>query len=608
MGCVDPVQPVVAVYSFCFFMTIPLLQQYLYARLWERLSSAPYPSSSSSQNSQCANSSSNLTFTYMEVQKETSLFVLYVELSFLLPSMFSSPLLVACSDSRGRKAAMAPPLLGNLLFSACCFLVSCFSLDLRLLLGAAFLSGLLGGPPALLGGCFAYVADRCGEADRAGGGGVGVVGGGGGGATEGAERGRGSPPDGAAARRRTVSMANVDLIMGVIAGVAPAVTELLIHAVSFSWPFLVAALLHLLNLAYVLLVLRESLVSVKPLASPSSSSSTSSTSSSSSRLRGMMACAGLLRQAVLGQLQSVYMMFVMGSRRRNTALGLTLATFALYKLCKDGGMSLFVLYQLNQPLCWGELLIGCSALLGVVVHLGSFAGVFVFSRCLGDADIVLLGLLSLAAGLLMAAFANTTLLMFLVRVPLVLCDMPSAVLRSMVSHLALSSEQGAVFACVVFLEMVSVCAALVVFNSTYAATVSWFSGFSFLLAALLAVVPAILIGVLKGLRQDSEEDTNSLTAEDADSGTGVVMAYGTVASPPGRRPQSDDDRAQHPAKLPAIAYIRSRCQHWQDLRLDRGDAGAGRSSHFMKWLMTSMGSGKMMVEFFSAAMVLRVCR
>ena len=40
-------------------------------------------------------------------------------------------------------------------------------------------------------------------------------------------------------------------------------------------------------------------------------------------------------------------------------------------------------------------------------------GVSVLSRCLKDTHIVLLGLLSVSGGLLMAAFAKTTLLMFL---------------------------------------------------------------------------------------------------------------------------------------------------------------------------------------------------
>ena len=305
---------------------------------------------------------SSLPLLPQEVQKQASVFVLYAELSFLVPSMFSCPLLVSCSDSLGRKAAILPPLLGNLLFSICCFLISCFSLDLHFLLGAGFVAGLFGGPPALLGGCFAYVADRCREEGGLTGAGAGrgvVVGGGGGGAMQQSSDPGGSPETvvrQGLSRRRTLSMASVDLIWGLIAGLAPACAGVLLYAVGFSWPFLIAFLLYLLNLAYVLLVLQESLVLVMPLAppcSPSSTASTTSTTSSSSTtsttsitsptsttsastsssccssLRG---CFGLSGQALLGRLQSVYMMFVTGGRRRNAALGLILATFALFKV------------------------------------------------------------------------------------------------------------------------------------------------------------------------------------------------------------------------------------------------------------------------------------
>jgi len=44
------------------------------------------------------------------------------------------------------------------------------------------------------------------------------------------------------------------------------------------------------------------------------------------------------------------------------------------------------------------------------------------------------------------------------------------------------------------------------------------------------------------------------------------------------------------------------------LYCEDGRLAAGQPHFFMKWLITSMGSGKMMVEFFSAAMVVSVCR
>jgi len=49
------------------------------------------------------------------------------------------------------------------------------------------------------------------------------------------------------------------------------------------------------------------------------------------------------------------------------------------------------------------------------------------------------------------------------------------------------------FACVAFVEMLSVGISFTMFSSIYASTLSWFSGFSFLLAAGLTVIPATLI-------------------------------------------------------------------------------------------------------------------
>lgn len=67
MGCSHLIQPVVGLYSFSLFMAIPLLQQYMYARLWEQHSDVPYALSGGVQ---CANGSSNLTATHMVKQKK----------------------------------------------------------------------------------------------------------------------------------------------------------------------------------------------------------------------------------------------------------------------------------------------------------------------------------------------------------------------------------------------------------------------------------------------------------------------------------------------------------------------------------------------------------
>lgn len=220
------------------------------------------------------------------VQKETSIFLFKSELCFLIPSLISTLLLLSYSDHRGRKVAIVPPLVGDALFALCYVLVSGFSFSLSYLLAASFLSGLMGGPTTLLGGCFAYVADLCGE-----------------------------DPEG----QKTVRMARLDMILGVLTGLASLCTGFYIKAAGFTWPFLTAVFLHLINLFYVLVVLKESLV----LPNPSLSSSGPSVVEAP-RLRRS--------QSLTARLQGVYLLFAASKRRRNVVLLLMLAAFAFFRV------------------------------------------------------------------------------------------------------------------------------------------------------------------------------------------------------------------------------------------------------------------------------------
>ncbi|XP_076131291.1 lysosomal proton-coupled steroid conjugate and bile acid symporter SLC46A3 [Alosa pseudoharengus] len=467
MGRVYLIEPVVSVYSFGMFMTYPLVQQYVYRRQWERIIGSPYPTELNN-TSRCGGANlSNQSTQHGAVQRETSLFLLHSELSFLFPSLVMSLLLLAYSDFHGRKVAIVPPLLGDILFTLAYATVSRYSLDLGYLLGAAFVRGLSGGPSPLFGACFAYVADRCdgGEAEGKSG-------------------------------RRTARMALLEMLLGMQSGLASIATGFYLRLAGFTWPFLTVTALHILVLAFVLFVLRESLVPAQPAPFTSSQVRRWPLGTVASRLRGV------------GRL------FSAGPKRRGPLLALALCAFAFYNVVTLGGMSLFILYELNAPLCWDEVMVGYGAALSSAMYLGSFAGVRLLSGYLADVCVVLLGLVSLAVGFVMAAFAKTTLLMYLVRVPLLLSVMPSPLIRSMMSKMVTNSEQGAVFACVAFMEMVSVGVSFPTFSSLYAATVSWFPGFSFLLAAVITLVPVTFICAVRHLERAIPEDTNQLIPDD----------------------------------------------------------------------------------------------
>lgn len=447
------VEPLVAFYSFASFLVYPLIQQYVYRRLWQELTNTTYPVSDNTSRCDPSNTSSH----HEEVQKAASLFSLYTELFSMIPSLAVTLVLVAYSDQRGRKITIILPLIGSLFYALSFLAVSFFELDLYLLIVSAFVSALFGGSGTFLGGCFSYIADLCEDGQQ-----------------------------------KTLRMAGVDMVIGLLSGVASLSTGYFLQAAGFNWPFFTSALFQCFNLLYAVFILEETLQ--RPPDDP---------------------LDGSPRRTAMRQLAcGVYQLFAGASRRRNILLVLLLLLFSSFSFANMGGLSMITLYELNQPLCWTEILIGYGSALSTTVFLTSFVGVTVFSRCgVPDLVIILMGILSVMAGMTLVAFVKTTLMMFLVRLPMLLAIMPFPVLRSMMSKIVSKNEQGALFACLACLDSVSISVAIAVFNSLYAVTVTWYPGFCFLLSAGLCVIPlAMLAGVgLLGVEEGKEaKETEAL--------------------------------------------------------------------------------------------------
>ncbi|XP_070773439.1 lysosomal proton-coupled steroid conjugate and bile acid symporter SLC46A3 [Enoplosus armatus] len=435
------VEPVVALYAFSSFLIYPLVQQYVYRRLWQQLTNTTYPISDNT--SRCAaNSSSNHSNYHEEVQRQASLFSLYTELFSTIPSLVVTLMLVAYSDRGGRKITIIMPLIGTLIYTLTFLTVSYFELNIYLLIGSSLLSSLFGGLGTFLGGCFAYIADLCEDGHQ-----------------------------------KTLRMAGVDMMIGLLSGVASISTGYFLRAAGFNWPFVTSALCQCLILLYAVFILEET-VKKAP---------TDAISLDGSPQRSA------LKQMIYG----VYQMFTGASRRCKTVLVLLILIFTSFSFAYVGGISLMTLYELNEPLCWTEILIGYGSALSTTVFLVSFVGVSAFTYCgVPQLLIVLMGILSVISGMVLLAFTKTTFLMFIVRVPMLLSIMPFPVLRSMMSKIISKSEQGALFACLSFLESLTNNVSSAVFSSVYAATVAWYPGFIFLLSAGLCVIPLFVLGVV----------------------------------------------------------------------------------------------------------------
>ncbi|XP_029375193.1 solute carrier family 46 member 3 [Echeneis naucrates] len=447
------VEPVVALYAFSSFLIYPLLQQYVYRRLWEELTNTTYPISDNT--SRCTESGGNRSSHHEEVQRATSLFSLYTELFSTIPSLVVTLLLVAYSDRGGRKITIIMPLIGTLIYNLAFLTVSYFELNVYLLIGSSLLSSLFGGLGTFLGGCFAYIADLC--------------------------------EDG---RQKTLRMAGLDMMIGLLAGVASISTGYFLRAAGFNWPIMTSVLCQCLILLYAIFILEETVKKTPANAVTLNESSQNSA----------------LKQMIYGFCK----MFTTSSRRCRTILVLLMLLFVSFSFAYVGGISLMTLYELNKPLCWTEILIGYGSALSTTVFLVSFVGVFAFTHCgVPQLVIVLIGILSVASGMILLAFTKTTLLMFIVRVPMLLSIMPFPVLRSMMSKIISKSEQGALFACLSFLDSLTNNVSTAVFNSIYAATVSWYPGFIFLLSAGLCAIPLFIVGVLGVIGVDVEAEVKN---------------------------------------------------------------------------------------------------
>uniref|UniRef100_A0A3Q2QUN6 Solute carrier family 46 member 3 n=1 Tax=Fundulus heteroclitus TaxID=8078 RepID=A0A3Q2QUN6_FUNHE len=454
------VEPVVALYAFSSFLIYPLVQQYVYRRLWEQLTHTPYPVSDNTSRCAPSNISSNHTDFHKDVQKQASLFSLYSEVLSAIPSLIITLVLVTYSDRGGRKISIIMPLIGTLIYAAAFLIVSFFELNIYLLIGASFLSSLFGDIITFLGGCFAYIADLCHDD-----------------------------------RQKTLRMAGVDLMIGLLSGVAAISAGYFLRDAGFNWPFLTSALCQCLILIYAVFILEET-VKKTPV--------------DGSNLDRPQ--RPVLTQLVFG----LYQILARASSRCKRVLVLLLFIFTSYSFAYLGGTSLVTLYELNEPLCWTEILIGYGSALSTMVFLTSFAGVSVFTYCgVPKLLIVMLGILSAVLGFIMVAFAKTTALMFLVRIPMLLCIMPFPVLRSVMSKIVSKSEQGALFASLSFLESLFSKAGSGAFNSIYAATVGWYPGFAFLLATGLLIIPLSSLGAVAFIGLDVT--TEPRKAEDSTS-------------------------------------------------------------------------------------------
>ncbi|NXF06667.1 TSCOT protein, partial [Smithornis capensis] len=157
----------------------------------------------------------------------------------------------------------------------------------------------------------------------------------------------------------------------------------------------------------------------------------------------------------------------------------------LYDLAVVGAMNVLPLFLLREPLSWNAVEIGHGNAAGYVIFITSFLGVLVFSRCLRDITMIMIGVASFSTGILIMAFVQWTFLFYIARAVMLFALIPLPTIRSMLSKHVEGSSYGKVF---VLLQLSLVTTGVVtstVYNKIYQNTLNWYSGFCFILSFLV---------------------------------------------------------------------------------------------------------------------------
>lgn len=86
----------------------------------------------------------------------------------------------------------------------------------------------------------------------------------------------------------------------------------------------------------------------------------------------------------------------------------------LYDISVAGGMEMLGAYVLKDPLNWGATEVGYGNAAGSLLFITSFLGVKMFTRCsVRDESMIMVGMVSFAAGIYFMAFVTTTPMYFL---------------------------------------------------------------------------------------------------------------------------------------------------------------------------------------------------
>ncbi|XP_074651711.1 lysosomal proton-coupled steroid conjugate and bile acid symporter SLC46A3-like isoform X2 [Tubulanus polymorphus] len=450
------VEPVLFLYMIAVWMQYPALQ----ALLYKKTCLLKYDSSEICDNLNEYESEEKY------VQSETSHWILYTNICLTLPSIISAAFIGSWSDKIGRKIPIILPSIGAVFGLVNYVLNSMFpKLPLPLILLSPFLNGIAGGFVTCILSVFSYMSNITSESNR------------------------------------TIRVAVLESMSFLGGTIGLSLSGVLLDHLGFQYVFVIMIVCHFILIVYTLLWIDD--------VHPADQIVEQNTN----------LCRHLFNLTHFKESAICLFRPRDGHLRRNLLLtfGAFLGGFFAFSAHND----LAYLYLRHAPRNFTQTEYGyylgftnAMSGIGLIVILPLFKHYLL----LWDTILIIIGFSARGIALIVLAVSMVKWLVFLVPVIGMFQGFGAAGCRALLSKFVDKDETGKMFAFVASGESLITLLASVIFNNLYPATISFYPGFCFILAAAMMIIPIIIIGfVHKFIKQEDRyslfENTGDLQAE-----------------------------------------------------------------------------------------------
>ncbi|XP_075885077.1 solute carrier family 46 member 2 [Nelusetta ayraudi] len=169
---------------------------------------------------------------------------------------------------------------------------------------------------------------------------------------------------------------------------------------------------------------------------------------------------------------------------------------ALYDAAVVGAVELLAVFVIKEPLSWSATQVGYGDAAGCTIFLTSFLGVLLFRRCLNEVLLIMLGMASFASGIYFMSYVTATYMFYLARSLNMFALIPLPTIRSLLSKQVPASACGTTFTALQLSLKFAGLAYVPAFTKIYQNSLAWFPGLVFTLSSALTVLAMIPISVV----------------------------------------------------------------------------------------------------------------